>query len=243
MLHIISVCKDNVDGIRRTIQSTQKLREISGVYQIIIDSSNDINAAAIKEISLSGKSIEYYQQQPAGIAQAFNFGIEKSDAGHLWFLNGGDIVHPEADCELLIKIVNKTIADFIIFQLLYEESGIIPEFPPLWLHWPTIGGWIPHPSVICKKEVFNKYGNFNPRYRTSMDYDYWLRIFSKDVKVDFISFPIAVFNEDGISRNRKQVAREGLRSIMKNIFCLLKTSTIRKYLLIIILLKKIKQAL
>lgn len=35
---------------------------------------------------------------------------------------------------------------------------------------------IPHPSSYVMRTVFEKYGNFKEQYKTSMDYDFWLRV-------------------------------------------------------------------
>jgi len=48
-------------------------------------------------------------------------------------------------------------------------------------------GWMPaHPTLILKKEVYEKYGNFDLGFKIAGDYEFMLRVLSTGIKVKYI---------------------------------------------------------
>jgi glycosyltransferase involved in cell wall biosynthesis len=217
MISIISITKNDISGIKRTINSTRKLRDELNVQHLIIDSSNEAIAKEIQQYITGEHKLEYTWENPSGISNAFNTGLQKVKNEWVWFLNGGDMIHPQFSQNLLRDLITHTQADFVIFQIEYSDSRVVRSFPPIWLQWPPLSCWIPHPSVISRKSAFETYGNFNKNYKLVMDYDFWLRSFSKNAKIDLISIPLVMFDQNGVSsQQEKKVAREVLKSTFFN---------------------------
>ncbi len=51
-----------------------------------------------------------------------------------------------------------------------------------------------------------------------MDYELWIRLFSKNINVDLVSFVIAVFNRDGLSNTFNKKARSEVAKIIRRYF-------------------------
>lgn len=233
ILNIITITKDDFDGVCQTIASTNYLRSTYNIQQIIIDSSSVETSEKIKSFISSEINITYCHTLPAGISSAFNLGIHKADAKWVWFLNGGDMIHPEATLEIVYGIVAKSGADIILFQTEYKEQKVIPKFPPLWLMWPPVISWISHPSSFVKKELFVQYGMFNVKYTSAMDYEFWLRVLSKKTIVDMISMPLALFDENGISSTMSSISKKQVRkATFLYSLALLKIQYVRMYIFI-----------
>ncbi len=232
-LSIISITKDDFEGINKTISSISSLFDYTTVGQYIVDSSNELISNKIKSISNSKNNIEYYKVPPSGISNAFNYGIDNVKGDWLWFLNGGDELLSQENGELMLRVIEKSSADIVIFKTAYGDSLTEREFPPMWLQWPPISSWIPHPSMIIRKKLFDKYGKFNPKYKGVMDFDLWLKMTSGDTKIDIISIPLVKFDVNGYSSTQgKLIAKECLHSIHSNLLRVLKTTTIKKKLFI-----------
>lgn len=200
LLDIITVTKDDLGGVAATIASTRKLRACAGVRQIVVDSSSEPVAVKVRELLAGEESLDYFWQEPGGIASALNLGISHSTADWLWCLNGKDVVHPGLVENLLWQILNSTQAGIVIFELEYMQSRSRPGHPPLWALWPPIyGNWVPHPATIVRTKLFEQYGVFDTSYKIAMDADWWMRVFSKNVVVDMLSMPIALYDEHGVS--------------------------------------------
>ncbi|MBM3706993.1 MAG: glycosyltransferase [Actinobacteria bacterium] len=223
ILNIVTITKDDIEGLKKTITSTKKIREEYGICQIIVDSSIGVNKKNVINYLQNEKNIKYYWQEPSGIAAAFNFGLKNAVADWVWFLNGGDEVYDDLDTDFFLNLLSRSSSDAIIFQTENVQSNLIPKHPQMWALWPPLLSWIPHPSTITRRYLYDKYGRFNESLNIAMDYEFWIRCFSKDVTVDLISLPIAKFDQLGSYSKLNQLTRAEVRKIIiKYIWLILK---------------------
>jgi glycosyltransferase involved in cell wall biosynthesis len=217
LLDIITVTKDDLDGIAATIASTRKLRACAEIRQIIVDSSSAPVAEKVRELLAGEENLEYFWQEPRGISSAFNMGISHSTADWTWFINGRDMVHPDLVESLLLQIINLSTADVLIFQIELLQARIQVKRPPLWAIWPPIY-WVPHPATLIRTKLFEQYGTFNNEFKIAMDADLWMRIFSKDICVDMISIPVVLYDQNGVSSTNCPATRLEARKIIRRLY-------------------------
>ena len=218
MLEIITVTKNDKDGLIKTIDSTRFLRENLNIKQIIIDGSDKEVREEINEIIKKGKNIFYYWQEPSGISSAFNFGLKFVNSKWVWFLNGGDVINQNLDLNNFLGILNSSKADAIIFQIQYSQTGEILGHPCLWSLWPPVLSWIPHPGTIIRMELFKAYGSFDENLKIAMDYEIWLKFFINNVIVDLISIPIVSFDQNGLAFTSNDKTKAEVRHILRKYF-------------------------
>jgi hypothetical protein len=201
LLQIITVTKDDLEGVAATVQSTRSLRAFQNVGQIIVDSSNDATKGKVGELISGQNRLEYCWQPPSGISSAFNLGIVKANAEWVWCLNGRDEVHPDLDANLLLQLLSCSRGDAMIFQIEYMNSDKPPRIrPPLPLLWPPMyPNWIPHPGTFIRTSVFERFGTFDPSFKIAMDTDLWMRVFGENIVVDMISIPVVHYDLGGVS--------------------------------------------
>ena len=200
MLTVVSITRDDLPGIQRTICSTRSLRTDSRVSQIVVDSSSEIVREAVRDMVSREASVRYVWVEPHGISPAFNMGLAESQSKWIWFLNGGDVVHPLLDQELLLGLLAASRADALIFDL-EREDGAVPRHPPMYSLWPPLLHWIPHPATIVQREPLLAVGGFREDFRIAMDGELWIRLFGQGYVADLVSFPIAKFAPGGASRS------------------------------------------
>lgn len=224
ILDIITITKDDLNGVAATVQSTKKLRACAGIRQTVVDSSSEPVAEKVRELLAGEENLDYFWQEPYGIASAFNLGISHSTADWLWFLNGKDEIHPDLAENLLLQILNSTQAGIVIFELEYMQTRLRPKHPPIWALWPPMyGNWVPHPASIISAKLFEQYGVFDTSYKIAMDADWWMRVFSKYVVVDMLSIPIVLYDQFGVSSTNLVVTgKESERIISGNIYMLVR---------------------
>jgi hypothetical protein len=229
ILDIITITKDDPDGVASSISSTERLRSFSGVRQIVIDSSSQPVADEIKNRLSKEINVDYVWQEPCGIAKAFNLGISQSKSEWIWFLNGRDEVHPKLNADLLLQILNASQSELIIFEMEWMQSGLRQIHPPIWALWPPIyGNWVPHPATLIKTRLFEQYGVFNPDYKIAMDGDLWFRLFSKDITVDMLSIPVVLYDQTGLSSTESvETGKEAKKLILDNLGMLIKMWLLR----------------
>ena len=221
MLDIISITKDDPKGIARTIASTLPLRDRSGVRQFVVDSSCDSIREEVQTLCASQQDVRYAWSEPRGISCAFNEGIHLTSARWLWFLNGGDEVHPDVDPDLLLSLLRLSTADMLIFKL--ESHGVMSEHPAIQDLWPPfVDWWVHHQAVILSRELLVKVGGYRTDYKLLMDGDLWLRLFLRPTKADILSFPLGLVHDWGVSSNHRLRYREQTRMVLRHTFPLVR---------------------
>jgi len=77
-----------------------------------------------------------------------------------------------------------------------------------------------HPTLVLKKEVYEKYGNFDLGFKIAGDYDFMLRVLSSGIKVKYIPqvlYKMRVGGESNKSLNNIiRKSREDLLALKKN---------------------------
>lgn len=197
LLSIITVTKDDPAGLGRTVASAAHLRE-AGAEHIVIDGT--FRADGLDAPNQATTLVRLYRRPPQGVADAFNAGIALATGTWLWFLNGGDIVHPDLDARHLIDVLSLARAHVVIGTLCYEGSGVPIRHPATGRRWPPLAPWIPHPATVVRRDLFARFGLFDTRYQIAMDYEWWLRVLRPDVAVEVLDTPFAVFAPGGMSQ-------------------------------------------
>jgi hypothetical protein len=73
---------------------------------------------------------------------------------------------------------------------------------------------IHHPGVFVKKNVYQKYGLFDERYKITADYDFLLRVYLQGVKFVFIDEVIANFRYGrGITSLKRMECAEEMKAV------------------------------
>jgi len=105
----------------------------------------------------------------------------------------------------------------LVCENAFMQSRQRVAHPPLWRQGPPLY-WIPHPETIMKRDLFERFGQFDERYRIAMDGELWVRVFSKQVIVDMLSIPVVLFDQNGLSTrtDKREVAREANLIIRQN---------------------------
>lgn len=198
LLSIVTITKNDLEGLKTTLFSLRELKLEKWIENIVIDGGDHRNSLETKETCKNEKQTIYQSQKTGGISNGFNEGIIHSKGKWLWFLNGGDTILPEVSTSFLSQYLSQASSDIIVFDYIHGDKII--HKPPFYSLWPLYYNWIPHPSTIIRRDIFEKYEGFQSNYKVAMDGELWMRLFSlPDVTVDLVSLPIAKFDEGGIS--------------------------------------------
>jgi len=168
---------------------------------IIVDDGSTDNTLEV--LSMYGERIKIIQQDNQGQGSARNTGINSSRGELIAFLDSDDLWKPNkleiqyelikkkpdlawvySDAEAFDGMTGETLYSFGEKQILWEgdilEKILIQDF-------------IPSPTPLIKKSVFEHVGYFN-NYEASQDWDMWIRIAEK--------YPIGLIPEP-LARYRK----------------------------------------
>ena len=176
------------------------------------------------------KHISYWHsKKDQGIYDGMNMGIVKASGQYLLFLGADDTLHsPQVLAGIFQNPLNLSY-DMIYGDVLLKTSqaSYDGEFDLEKLREKNIC----HQAIFYSKELFEKKGLFDLRWKVLADWDFNLKLFTdKKIRKKYIPLLIAVFNDKGISGDFFETG-----------FYSYKNNLIDKYLLPWYSFKKIKE--
>jgi glycosyltransferase len=167
--------------LEETIKSIFTQKE-DNIEYIIIDGKSTDNTIDI--INKYNNSVDLFISEPdQGIYDAINKGIKNSNGDIIGLLHSDDLFTNDNIVNKITHIFNKENIDILYGDLLYVKSTDPNKVIRYWRSQPFYPdllnkGWMPpHPTLFIKKEVFNKIGLYDTKYKISADYDFIVRLF------------------------------------------------------------------
>ena len=200
---IITICLNDMQGLKRTIESV-KMQALKEYEHIIIDGASSDGTIEMVQ-ALQDNYIKFYSEPDEGISDAFNKGTKKSQGDVLLFLNSGDYFCTSDILERVADAFEKHDTD-IIFYAVQGKKNTIPNRmdDPADVIWKQAN--VPHQAAFIKKEVFDKVGLYNKYIKIRMDYDFFMRCVKANISYTYIPEIIVYYKGDGISENNDRPA-------------------------------------
>lgn len=222
-ISIITVCFNAQNVIETCIQSVLSQTYLSIEYIIVDGQSTDGTLSIIHKYK--DRIAKIISEKDKGIYDAMNKGIQASTGDIVYFLNSDDRFYDD-------KVVEDAAEQFKRDENLGIVYGKVQgkNFPPnvkrsydrsflfeFKSKRDLLKTVICHQRVFSKKELFQKIGPFNTRYKIYADYDWFLRNFNKGVKSKFFDRFVAYYDCQGLSFHGVNfVSLEKVRIIFKN---------------------------
>lgn len=200
-LSIVTVVKDDLTGISRTLQSL-KGQQLTGVDYLVIDSSSQRDEVP-KALDDAGIEFAYSWSEPQGIYSAMNTGLAQAQGTYIYFLNAGDELLPG----VLQQVKNSTsllTAPWLIGQIEVVSQQGSSVVTPAWNYQAeqramfARGRFAPHQGTFARTRDLLAAGGFNVKFRIAADYAAFLKLTTMTAPV-MLSFSIARFYEGGTS--------------------------------------------
>ena len=209
-LSIITINYNNLEGLKRTVESVVNQTWQQFEYIVIDGGSTDGSAAYIESQS---DTIDYWvSETDKGIYNAMNKGIAKATGEYLLFLNSGDQLYSD----IVLEQNHTKIADFdlIYFNIEFTESKTskIITYPQKLAFSDFYLGTLCHQSTFINKNIFNELGLYDETLKFVSDWKFFILALFKHncsyLKVDEI---LTTYYLDGISSdliNQKMLYNE-----------------------------------
>ena len=208
-LTIVTVVKDDLPGLEKTIRSLVEQVDLSGVEYLVIDSSENSAAveAAVKVSMITGAHFSWCE--PQGIYTAMNAGLNLARGKYIYYLNAGDLLADRqviADLKQTIEAVDPA---WVVGRVEISEVSGKTVVSKSWDYHAekralfARGVFPPHQGTIVRTESLQAAGGFNSRYSISADY-------AAALSLSLVSDPfmtdrvLATFFEGGVSTERWQ---------------------------------------
>ncbi|MBL9127934.1 MAG: glycosyltransferase, partial [Verrucomicrobiales bacterium] len=153
---------------------------------IVVDSGSPENERAIvEEFQKKHPRIVYLRTERETIYAAWNRGAKLASAPYLTSANADDRHRPEALARLVALLESRpdcsvAYADCAVCENVHPDFGYTeirgyyrwPEFDPALLFRGCYVG----PQPVWRRSLHDRYGGFDPAYRSAGDYEFWLRL-------------------------------------------------------------------
>jgi len=171
-LSIITINYNNLEGLKRTVESVVNQTWQEFEYIVIDGGSTDGSAAFIERQS---EFIDYWVSEPdTGIYNAMNKGIEKATGEYLLFLNSGDCLNKSDVIDTSFKSLNDY--DLITFdmEVINGNCSIIQTYPSKLKFSDMVFGYLPHSSTFIKKQLFDRIGFYDETLKIVSDWKFMI---------------------------------------------------------------------
>lgn len=185
---IITVTYNSAKTLSRAMRSVCR-QTYSDIEYILIDGeSADTTVTVIKEFAAQYPNVQYVSEPDKGIYDAINKGIARATGDVIGLLNSDDVLASADTIAHVVAKMEETKADILYGDLVYCRYDALDHNPPRRIrYWKSNefhsadmrSGWMPpHPTVYCRREVFEKAGLYRTDFRISADYEFILRAFA-----------------------------------------------------------------
>ena len=216
-LSIITINYNNLDGLKRTVESVVNQTWQEFEYIIIDGGSTDGSAEYIESQS---DKIDYWVSEPdKGIYNAMNKGIAKATGEYLLFLNSGDELY---DIEVLNKnSIAVHTEDFVYFDifLFYATETKTHEYPERLNFESFMNGSLGHPTTFIKRDLFGKIGLYDENLKIVSDWKFFMiAILKHGCSSRKVNAVLAKFYMDGISSNNEAEVELERQKVLEECF-------------------------
>lgn len=182
-ISVITVVFNNKETISDTIASVAS-QAYPNVEHIIVDGLSTDGTTEIIAANRS-KLTKVITERDSGIYDAMNKGIKAASGDIIGFLNADDIYNGTNVLADVAAVFQNHGVDACYGDLVYVKQTDVKSVVRYWKSSDYRAGlfgkgWSPpHPTFYARKLVYEKYGGFNLKYRTSADYELMLRFLEK----------------------------------------------------------------
>lgn len=215
LLSIITVCRNEVSRIQRTIDSVMQQSDSEFEWIVVDGASTD---GTLELLQGYQPHISYLISEPDhGLYDAMNKGIGMATGEYILFLNAGDFLQNREVVTAFHK--GAGTADIVVgdMHIVYpdgrekyrksSEKSLDREL----LYWRSFD----HQVTFIKRELFEKFGTYDVSFRILADWEFFARVVvCHKASVAAWDQCVTVYTYDGISarlENRQQLYRERQR--------------------------------
>lgn len=205
-LSIITVNLNNLEGLKKTMQSVFEQKFTDYEYIVIDGGSSD---GSKEWIAQHADKLSYWvSEKDNGIYNAMNKGINATNGNYIFFLNSGDRL---VSNNILDEVCTHNMEEDIIYGNLYiEEQGNVWEkkYPSQPSFKYFINDALPHSGgAFIKKSLFKTIGLYNEAVKICADWMFFVdAIFKYNATSKHLPIPVSYFLYNGISAQEKNRA-------------------------------------
>jgi glycosyltransferase involved in cell wall biosynthesis len=219
-LSIITVNRNNADGLKKTIDSVTA-QTYTGFEFIIIDGASEDDSPGI--IKDHAAKLSYWVSEPDnGTYGAMNKGVRVATGEYCLFLNSGDfLIHSRVLEDIFGKDLTADIVSGNVLKIRPNNKFRRVSSPEsISLHKLCIHS-LPHQATLIRRSLFDESGYYNESYRIVSDWEFFLKtLVVHERSYQHIDLDFSYFKIGGVSSSSENFAlsREESYDCLKRLF-------------------------
>lgn len=210
VLSIITINRNNADGLNKTMLSVLNQTVQDFEYIVIDGNSDDESIDVIKNHAEKfGERLKWISEPDKGIYNAMNKGIRRASGEYVQFLNSGDCLASPNATEKMIATLEKEGWPSILYgnmlkdmpngQILRDRSFAGQDISFLDFYSGTLN----HSPAYIKKSLFERYGMYDESLRIVSDWKWYLQAIVLGGEQPFYTdLDVTLFDMAGISESK-----------------------------------------
>lgn len=234
-LSIITINRNNVAGLEKTLQSvaTQTFKEFE--YIVVDGASTDGSVEIIKKYEPQFTHLRWVSEPDSGIYNAMNKGLRMASGEYIQILNSADCLAAFDVTEKMLAALEKVGNPSILYgnmikcfpdgRKLVDKCFAGQEITMLGMFTGTLN----HDPAYIRRDLFEKYGYYDESLKIVSDWKWYLQaIILGGEKPQYVDMNVTLFDMTGVSENadNKQRIKEERRKVMEE---LIPSSFLRDY--------------
>ena len=205
-LSIITINRNNAEGLRKTIESVVNQTYADFEYIIIDGASTDSSVDVIQQFNNSTiQQFNWISEPDTGVYNAMNKGIYKAQGEYLLFLNSGDFLVDNGVLKNVFQL--NYYEDILCGNCNVSDNGKVvwTAIPPENITFGTLfNQGLAHQATFIKRQLFSDLGLYREDFKYNSDIDFWYRaIIVNGASTRKINVLVSDYNLDGISSQEK----------------------------------------
>ena len=206
-LSIITINLDNLNGLKKTIESVASQTFQDFEYIIIDGASTD---GSIEFIQKNKERVNYFLSEPdKGVYDAMNKGIASANGDYLLFLNSGDHFIDRDRLALAYKHLDGTSIIYFDLQVIEGENRFSKSYPDALSFSFFVMDTLPHPATFIKRSVLMKLGLYDTSLDICADWKFFIdSICKQNSTYKHVNQLVSTFYIGGMSSDPRNYSRK-----------------------------------
>ena len=217
-ISIITVCFNAEATIANCIRSVEEQSHGNREHLILDGASTDDTLTVAN--SMAGERTRVVSEPDEGVYFALNKAIQMASGDVIGFLHADDVFYSRDVLASVSRALESSETEGCYSDLIYVKQGAPDEVVRYWKSEPFQPGtfkrgWMPaHPTFYARKEVYEKYGDFDTTMKIGADWDFLYRIFEEHrIKTTYVPETWVRMSLGGMSnRNWRNIAQNNFET-------------------------------
>lgn len=200
-ISFITPCYNSAKTIRQTLESVEREASDYDYEHILVDGNSEDDTESVVK-SFHSSNVRWYQEPDKGAYDGMNRGIARA-SGQLVAIINSDDYYTEGSIGHVCKAAKENPKCSLFCgntSILYPDGREEIKVPDL--SWRGKWGILPpvwHPSMVVRREVYQRVGNYDLRYPIVADIDFFFRALDQGEKAMHIDHTLTVMKTGGLS--------------------------------------------